>query len=251
MKQDYRSRCYDAFVSTKWQDSHKSTKKAYDFYSLILKKRMKHILPDSRGIRIIDLACGAGHFLYFLQHEGYKDTQGIDLSDEMLKLSSKMGIKNLKKADIFKFLPDNKNQFDLIIANDIIEHLTKDEVILLLDLIYQSLKPGGMVLISTINAMSLFGYGTIQNEFTHVTGFTPMSLTQVLKICHFSNIKTMGEGPVEQDMRSKIRSVLWKMIKLFLRFFITIERGTGRGIWKNQLIFDTRFFSIAKKVECQ
>lgn len=247
MKEDYRQRCYNAYVSTKWKYTHSSTKKTYDFYASLMKKRMKHILPASKEAQIIDLACGAGHFLYFLQQEGYSHTQGIDLSTEMLEVAGKMGIVNLKRADMYDFLPGNKDTFDVIIANDVIEHLTKEETIQLLDLVYESLKPGGMVIISTINAMSLFGYGTLQNEFTHVTGYTPMSLTQVLKVCHFHNITTMGEGPVKQDIRSRIRAFLWGFIKMFLRFFITVERGTGRGMWKREIIFDSRFFAIAKK----
>jgi 2-polyprenyl-3-methyl-5-hydroxy-6-metoxy-1,4-benzoquinol methylase len=208
---------------------------------------MKGFLPVSRESRIIDLACGAGHFMYFLQQEGYANTEGIDISNEMLDVARSMGVANCIHADLFQFLPDKKQTYDLIIANDIVEHLEKDEVMNLLDLIHDSLNPGGRVIISTINAMSLFGYGTIQNEYTHVTGFTPMSLVQVLKVCGFLNVVTRGERPVVHDIRSGIRAALWKIMQLFLRFFMTIERGTGRGIWKHRFIMDTRFFAVAQK----
>ena len=45
----------------------------------------------------------------------------------------------------------------MIIARDILEYLKKDEVIELLNLVYQALKLGGKVLIGTPNAQSLFG----------------------------------------------------------------------------------------------
>ena len=154
---NYRERCYQTYVSTKWQYTHSLTKKEYNLFSKVSEKRFKGILPEDKDAKIIDAACGTGHFLYFLQKEGYTNTLGIDLSEEQLEMAAKMGVENLQKADLFEYLPQHPQNFDMIAANDIIEHLKKDEVLKLLDLIYQSLKPGGQALIATLNTQSLFG----------------------------------------------------------------------------------------------
>ncbi|MBN1410555.1 MAG: class I SAM-dependent methyltransferase [Spirochaetales bacterium] len=249
MKNDFRIRCYESFFSTKWKYTHSEQQKIYSFYAKITKNHIKNILPESRTSHIIDLACGSGHFLYFLQQEGYTNYQGIDISDEMLDQCKAFGIKGCFKADVYSFLPDHQQEYDFIIANDFIEHLTKDEALKLLDLIHAALLPGGKILISTLNAMSLFGFGRLQNEFTHITGYTPQSLAQILRVCKFRDIRLFGEKPVVHDIKSAFRKILWKLMTLILRVFLTIESGTGRGMWKQNMIFEPRFFACAGKSE--
>ena len=247
MKEDFRKRCYEAFASTKWTYTHRGGKNEYEFFAKVTALRMKNILPLKKDIRIVDLACGAGHFLYFLQKEGYTNTLGIDLSAEMLTLAEKAGVKNLKAAEMHVFLQENKNNFDLIVANDIIEHVTKDEALDLLDSIHSALKPEGMVLLATPNAMSLLGFGNFHREFTHITAYTPLSLAQVLRVCRFKHIRTFGEKPVRYDLKSSFRCLLWSLMKRVLLFLLTIQQGTGRGMWKNQVILEPRIFAVAHK----
>jgi cyclopropane fatty-acyl-phospholipid synthase-like methyltransferase len=205
-------------------------------------------LPENKEARIIDVACGAGHFLYFLQQEGYTNTQGIDLSEEQLEVAGKMGVGNLQKIDIFEYLPRYSQEFDFIIANDIIEHLNKDEVLKFLDIIYASLKIDGKALISAPNAQALLGAGKVFIDFTHEQGFTPGSLSQVLCVCNFKDVKIYGEKPVVHDFKSAIRTGLWSGVKKILKFYSAIESGTGRGLWKYPVIFEPRIFAIGKKI---
>ena len=135
----------------------------------------------------------------------------------------------------------------MIIANDIIEHLSKEEILKFLELIYNSLIPGGKVLISTLNTESLFGAATFYIDFTHETGFTPVSLYQIIRTYDFENVTIYGEKPIIYDFKSAIRSVLWWCMKKFLKLFLIIERGTGRGMWKRFYIFEPRIFAVAWK----
>jgi hypothetical protein len=116
-----------------------------------------------------------------------------------------------------------------------------------LDLIYGSLKPGGKVLIGTLNSSSLFGAAIVYIDFTHETGFTPSSLTQVLEVCGFEDIEIQGEGPVSHNIRSLIRVVLLKIIIWILKGYLVIESGTGRGLWKQNTIFEPKMFALAGK----
>ena len=244
---NYRERCYQTYVSTKWQYTHSLTKKEYNLFSKVSEKRFKGIVPEDKDAKIIDAACGTGHFLYFLQKEGYTNTLGIDLSEEQLEMAAKMGVENLQKADLFEYLPQHPQNFDMIAANDIIEHLKKDEVLKLLDLIYQSLKPGGQALIATLNTQSLFGNTTLFCDFTHEQGFTPKSLSQVMRVCNFQDVVVYGEKPIVHDLRSAVRAGLWWCTKRLLKAYLTIERGTGRGMWKHDNILEPRIFAVGEK----
>lgn len=244
---NYRERCYQTYVSTKWQYTHSLSKEEYNLFSKVCEKRFKGILPEDKDTKIIDVACGAGHFLYFLQKEGYTNTLGIDFSEEQLETATKMGVKNLQKADLFDYLPEHPQSFDMIVANDIIEHLKKDEVLKFLDLIYQSLKPGGQALLATINVQSLFGTTTLFCDFTHEQGFTPKSLSQVMRVCNFQDVVVYAEKPIVHDLRSAVRAGLWWCTEKLLKAYLTIERGTGRGMWKHDNILEPRMFVVGRK----
>jgi SAM-dependent methyltransferase len=245
--QDYRKRCYQNYVTTLWEIAHSFSKEEYDFLFRVYRKRFKTILPEDKKSRIIDIACGSGHFLYFLQKEGYMNTRGIDFSEEQLAKAQNAGVKHREKADLFEFLPRHAGSFDLITANDIIEHLKKDEVLDFLDLIFYSLAPGGQILISTLNAQSLLGARGIFIDFTHEQGFTPESLTQVMRVCNFEDVAIFGERPIIHDFRSALRAGLWWVLVQILRAYSIIEQGTGRRMMKFYHIFEPRIYAVGRK----
>jgi hypothetical protein len=135
----------------------------------------------------------------------------------------------------------------MIIANDIIEHLAKDEVLNFLDSIYNSLKREGHVLINTLNSQSLFSGKIRYCDFAHEQGFTTGSLSQVLRVGKFKNITVYGEEPVIYDVRSFMRAILWQIVKSILKAYLVIESGTGRGLWKRDNILESRMFAVAQK----
>ena len=244
---NYRKRCYQSFVSNHWAFYYSFSQAEFDLLYRGYRKKFNRFLPQDKEAQILDVACGAGHFLYYLQKEGYINAQGIDLSQEQLEIAKKMGVKNIKKADLFEYLPEHPEQYDMIIANHIIEHLKKEEVLNFLDLIHSGLKPGRKVLIATGNAGSLFGASAVFIEYTHEQGFTPHSLSQVLRICSFADVEVYGDGPVAYDLRSAIRLALWNLVKKLLKLYLIIERGTGRGLRKRQDILESCMFAVAKK----
>jgi 2-polyprenyl-3-methyl-5-hydroxy-6-metoxy-1,4-benzoquinol methylase len=243
----YRTRCYNAFVSKHWIYSHALSREEYDFLEKIYVKKFTTFLPSDKNSAIIDVACGAGHFLYFLKKNKYENIIGIDLSKEQIDCANIMGLTEVEVADLFEYLPKHQDKYDMIIANDIIEHLTKEETLTFLDTLYAALKPGGTVLIGTVNAASLFGAATVYVDFTHEQGFTPISLSQVLRICSYENVQIHGDGPVPHDIRSFLRAWLWKITKVLLRVYLRVETGTGRDLWKQNIVLEPRIFAVAKK----
>lgn len=243
---EYRKRCY-AYYSTLWEQMHTGSVKEYELFAKIATRKYKGLLPASKAALVIDVGCGAGHFLYFLQKEGYMCSSGIDVSQEQIDVARQMGVTGVEKADVFDYLGSHVGTYDMVIANDIIEHLTKDEIIQFLDLVHSSLREGGRILISTVNASSLFGAAAVYTDFTHEQAFTSTSLNQVLRICRFRNIDIRGDAPVAHDVRSATRVLLWSIIKSVLHAYQIIETGTGRGVWKRKLIFEPRLVAIAER----
>ncbi|MBN1595040.1 class I SAM-dependent methyltransferase [candidate division FCPU426 bacterium] len=243
---DYRERCYQAFVSKHWRYIHVLSKEEYDFHSRLYARTFLRHLPADKNAAILDAACGAGHFMYFLKKEGYHNVRGVDISAEQLRLARQLGVEEAEEADLFAFLPAHPGCYDLIVANDIIEHLRKDEVLQLLDGIFTALKPGGRVLISTENAASLFGASRVFIDFTHEVGFTPISVNQVLRVCGFNPLGIYGIGPVH-NFSSLVRKILWRLVEKMLRLFLAVECGLGRGLQKREIILEPRMFAVAEK----
>ena len=53
---------------------------------------MKGWLPEDKGAAILDVGCGRGEFLRFLQVEGYVNCEGIDLAEEQVEQSKRWNL---------------------------------------------------------------------------------------------------------------------------------------------------------------
>jgi SAM-dependent methyltransferase len=89
-------------------------------------------------------------------------------------------------ADGFEFLKDRHRTYDLITLCDVIEHVPREKVLPLLRLVYVALRPGGALYVRTPNMASLLASYSRYLDFTHLTGFTEFSLTQVLEAAGFA-----------------------------------------------------------------
>jgi len=183
-----------------------------------------------------------------LKKQGYTNINGIDISTEQLEMARQMGVTEVQKVDMFKFLAKHKGKYELLIANDIVEHLTKNEVIQFLDALFAALKPGGKVIINTENAASLFGASRVFIDFTHEQGFTPISLSQVLRVCGFNEVRIYPNSPVH-SFSSWVRVRLWKVVESILKMFLAIECGLGKGLKKRDILLEPRMFAVAQKVK--
>jgi len=182
------------------------------------------LLPAQKDVSILDIGCGYGEFLYFLQNEGYSKTQGIDLNPQQVEVGSALGVLNLRCGDMWKFLGETDQSFDLITAIDVLEHIPKGQVLDFLDLVYAALFPGGIFLCQVPN-LAAFYTPLFYMDFSHETPFTATSLKQALQLAGFANVKVSPMGPVIHGAKSAIRFLLWKGIADGMRFIQTVEGG--------------------------
>lgn len=171
------------------------------------------LLPTHKAAKIIDIGCGAGHFLFYLQKKGYKNYVGIDISSDQVEFVKANITEKVKVADVFDFLKGVKEEYDVIIGNDFIEHIRKERLIEIVDLIYAALKPNGMVILKTPNMSAPFASISRYGDITHEIGFVDRSLVQLLKIANFQKVEIY---PKKEDYGIKQR-LLWRGLKLIYR----------------------------------
>jgi len=117
---------------------------------------------------------------------GCCDCTGVDLDATSIAQLQHDGIfKNVITGDVEKLseLPAGLGLFDIIVAGDIIEHLSNPGA--MLDGAKSLLKPGGQLIVSTPNAMGLPAYarfvlGTFREGGQHVLAFNSAVLFQLL-----------------------------------------------------------------------
>lgn len=116
-------------------------------YSSIIKV-LKPYAPNK--IEILDIGCGSGTLSLYLASKGNK-VKGIDVSKKAIK-SCKQSAKNLGLTQntnfiIGDFLKINiKEKFDLIICNEVLEHIKKDDSAI--SKIAKLLKNNGILILS-------------------------------------------------------------------------------------------------------
>lgn len=159
----------------------------YTFYKYNYLKYM----PVNKDVNTLVISCGPGYFVDMLNRNGYKNTLGIDSDPEKVKYAKEKNL-NCKTERAFEFLQDNlsKEKFDVIIAEQEINHLSKPELLEFLDLCKKNLVKGGTLIVHVINgANPIVGAESLAQNFDHQFTFTEYSLMQALEYSRFTEIK--------------------------------------------------------------
>lgn len=193
-------------------------------------------LPEDSVAKILDIGCGSGAMVYYLQESGYKNVEGIDVSEEQIEMGEKLGIIGLAKADLIDFLKDKKNTFDLIIAMDVLEHFTRQETFEICNLVFGALKKDGRFLFQVPNGEGLFSTTIFYGDITHEWAYTQSSLNQLLKTVGFKSVISREIEPFTHGPVSWIRWSAWKIISGWHRIKKAIVTGSSRGIFSPNII---------------
>lgn len=188
-----------------------------------------------RNSLILELGCGPGYLLEFLKNRGFSKVEGIDISEEQIRIAARRGL-NVKVADAFEYLSTKQELFDAVTAIDFIEHFSKEELFRLMPIIHRALKRDGRLIIQTPNGQGLFPNQVIYGDLSHLTVFTPDSLKQILCLAGFDGIKFYETGPIPKRLKGKIRTVLWRLIKKVANTIRIIETGKKQEIWTANFI---------------
>ena len=129
---------------------------------------------------ILDIGCSGGALLRILKKKGYNDVVGIDISKESIKQCKKKGLKNVHVMNGAKTSFDTE-QFDIIIASDILEHIKLEEEAL--KEWKRILKKNGKLLIFVPAFNSL--WSNHDNIYRHYRRYTKKSLRKSLSKVNF------------------------------------------------------------------
>jgi hypothetical protein len=117
----------------------------------------------------------------------------------------------------------------VVLATDILEHLTRNELVATMDLIRMSLKPTGMVVARVPNAGSPFGGRIRYGDLTHESWFTARSLRQLTIATGFRDLVVVPCKPIRHGARSTLRAATWAVASMAMKLALAAETGAVRG----------------------
>jgi 2-polyprenyl-3-methyl-5-hydroxy-6-metoxy-1,4-benzoquinol methylase len=226
MKSNYRNRIYSAYLSG-WQEgmAPESLGGLNPRLPSLKKLVQRHFPPDYEAT-ILDVGCGHGALVHVIRQMGYQNIRGVDRAPEQVAAAMRLGIQGIAQGDVLEELSRQADgSLDCVVAFDLIEHFTKDELIGLVDEVCRVLRLGGRWIIHSPNAESPFGNRLLFGDFTHELAFTRTSLAQILLSSGFSNVRCFEDQPVVHGLKSAIRWVLWKVFRNLLRLYMAAETG--------------------------
>jgi SAM-dependent methyltransferase len=123
------------------------------------------------GGRLLDLGCDDGtNTLRFAEAARAKELHGVELVQTRAELARQRGI-IVAQASLNERLPYPDDRFDLVVSNQVIEHLSDTDCFV--SETRRVLRSGGVAIISTENLASWHNIGAL------VFGWQPFSLTNI------------------------------------------------------------------------
>lgn len=235
---DVRTRLYEAYAS---QHAGSGPDEAS---ALVYRRDIRPLLPPPPTGPVVDLGCGRGELVRLMQADGF-DAEGIDISPEQAALAHAAGVPRVRQGDFRTILAEQPDHFAAITATDLLEHLTKPEILQTFDDVAAALAPGGVFVGRVPNAISPLG-GHIRNgDFTHQTSFTASSIRQLGAAAGFDSVLALSCPPVAHGLVSTARAMTWKVVSACYRIALAAETGMLHG----HIVTQNLTFAARKSME--
>lgn len=214
-------------------------KKQKFHFSREINEILNHLKKESK---IFDMGCGCGSLLAVLKDHGFSDVEGLDISSEQIKLAKQYGVNEAREGDALEFISTKENYADVLFGMDIIEHLTKDELVDWLLKAKNFLRPNGTLILRTPNADAFFTSLFVFGDFTHENILNSSSARQVLLSSGFQNVEIKeGSMLISNPILEGLRRVLWFLVRIQYRVHLFASGRSGRNV-----LFSPNMLIIAK-----
>ncbi len=217
-----RERLYEAYASQHAQCSDGAAA------ALIYRRDIRPLLLAPTAGPVLDIGCGQGQLVRLMLDDGY-DAMGIDVSPEQVALAQAAGLDRIHHGDYRDVLDARAGQLAAVTATDVLEHLTKAEVLDTFDRVANALIPGGVFVARVPNAVSPFGGRIRYGDFTHESSHTARSVRQVAAAAGFAAVAVEPCPPVAHGVLSVARGLVWKLVSACCKLALAAETGVLRG----------------------
>lgn len=173
------------------------------------------------GARVLEIGFGSGACLAWMRRQG-AEIFGSEISEISQLAAADFGV-NLIPSNLPEIAKNHEHWFDTILAFDVFEHLSIDEVREYLDACEVMLRSGGKLLLRFPNAQSPFGLRTQQGDPTHRSALSRSAIEYLivgrsLSVNRYgAAFSFFGISPVKRMVRM-VRYALQKSFSSILNF---------------------------------
>jgi 2-polyprenyl-3-methyl-5-hydroxy-6-metoxy-1,4-benzoquinol methylase len=130
---------------------------------------------------VLEVGCGTGLFLAYLEAKGVADFLGIDKDKDLAGHLPQAVAANVRLIDVLDFLEQGADgrRFDRVVMTDVLEHFSAPDAVRLLRLLAGVLKVGARVVVRVPNMGSPWGAAYQYGDLTHKAAYTPESMRQL------------------------------------------------------------------------
>lgn len=167
-----------------------------------IRARLRDYLPHFAGLQpVADLGCGRGEFLELLRETGVAGL-GVDGNAEFVQQCRARGL-DVAQGDLLDFLRARADgSLGGVFAAQVAEHLPPPALAALLQESWRALRPGGLLLLETVNPRSVVGLLEVYNrDLTHEKPLHPETLSFLAAAAGFAEVRVELRSPVEADAR--------------------------------------------------
>jgi len=183
--------------------------------------------PSRDRIALLDCGCDDGAWTVELaQWTGPAELSGVEIVPERRAQALARGVRAVE-ADLNAALPFEDGRFDVVHANQVIEHLADTDQFI--REIYRVLKPGGYAIVCTENLASWHNIGAL------VFGWQPFSLANVCeRRFQIGNPLAIHDGEAAANPKSWLHTRVFAyrgLIEVFAQHGFEIVRCVGSGYY--------------------
>jgi SAM-dependent methyltransferase len=150
---------------------------------------------------VVDLGCGRGEFLDLLRSAGI-DARGVEGNAHAVRECRGKGL-DVEEGDLVEFLRGQADgTLGAVFAAQVAEHLPPPVLTALLAEAHRSLRPGGRLVLETVNPSSALGFlDVFIRDLTHERPLHPETLRFLAAAAGFSEVRIEMRSPVPDDVR--------------------------------------------------
>ncbi len=172
---------------------------------------LDELLPENKTAPILDAGCGDGYLRFTLRETGFMNLHGVEPSREQVATARQI-CPGVEDGNLTDYLLAHPEAFEVVISTDVIDQrFRQEEVLAFLDACYAALKPGGRLILQTMNIANPLVRGFC--GFPNDVAFSPDSLLELLGVCGFIQGEAREMRPLVHGVGSFSKWVLWKCLR--------------------------------------
>ncbi|MCC7418282.1 MAG: class I SAM-dependent methyltransferase [Acidobacteria bacterium] len=201
-------------------------------------------LPADRAAAILDVGCGGGRVLAFLESRGYTRAEGFDREAGAIDAArARVRAPLALEDDWRRFLEPRAGAFDLIILKDVIYYLPRDRVVDHLREVRAALAPHGRVIVEVFNGAAYTGPFVALKDDAILWTPTEHTVRRFLERAGLSVVALRGQRAPARTLRRRAFNAAGRLWRVLLRGIYVAERGFSE---ENPAILTTKIVAVAE-----